>query len=315
LRVGEEARLLIYADDLRDHPEGVFAAYFDVLFDATQVAQIGPIRHGAEYINGQSGTIADGGLIDEVGGFDKPGGVSGSAGMDSAAGSGELRFTLEAADESPAHDALLLGVDSPIPLDRIRFGEAVVEVIESLHNEADPLDANMDGQRSPVDALVIMNHLNRYGAGPVNAGAVLALRAAAEDAHAVHFAADVNRDGFISPIDVLWIINAFEARTRLHAEGESVAAPAPSPDSTSVAPVPVTAAAPLAATSPSPLPTTRRTDTLPSIDPEDLFPSADAIDFVARTHPHGAMPSEAAAHGDTFFSELESAAKDDWWQS
>jgi hypothetical protein len=312
---GEEATLQIHADDLRDDAKGVFAAYFDVLFDPAQVAEIGPLYHGTKFGHGPSGAIDENGLIDETGGFNNEADLSRTLVVSIpivAASPGELRFILEAADESPAHVTLLLGLDSPVPRDRIRLGEVVVEFVESLHNAADPMDTNMDGEMTPLDALVVINHLNRYGAGPVNVDAVRTLRAVAAEVHAAHFALDVNRDRFISPIDMLLIVNALDAHSEALAEGEVVTTRATSANSTSIAPVFVTAASLSRATSTSP--STERANMVQSNDLEDLFSSTDAFDFVARTPTHRATPSESPSNEDTFFAELESGALEDWWR-
>lgn len=221
---GESATLLIHATDLRDDPLGVFASYIDVRFDPNRAKEVGPIDHGVTFVHGNSGVVTTDGLIDEVGGF-TPSGDPLSTQVVSipfvAGVSGELRFTTEPADEKPAHDMLVFGLNSPIPRRLVEYGDVVIEVLGSLQNEVDPTDANMDGKMTPLDALVVMNHINRFGSGPVNGGAVRALRAAASDAHSRWFAADVNRDWFISPIDVLLIFNALADRHRIFAEGEA----------------------------------------------------------------------------------------------
>jgi len=64
-------------------------------------------------------------------------------------------------------------------------------------NEENTADANADGSVSPVDALVIINHINDQGSGtlpvppPTN----------------IVFFFDTNGDGSVSPVDVLIVIN------------------------------------------------------------------------------------------------------------
>ena len=73
------------------------------------------------------------------------------------------------------------------------------------------LDTSDDGVVSPLDALMVINHLSRKH------------ESAHDDAM---FQFDMNDDSFVSPIDALLVINHLSHRNRgtddLHAEGESV---------------------------------------------------------------------------------------------
>ena len=73
------------------------------------------------------------------------------------------------------------------------------------------LDTSDDGVVSPLDALMVINHLSRK-------------HESAHDDAMLQF--DMNDDSFISPIDALLVINHLSHRNRgtddLHAEGESV---------------------------------------------------------------------------------------------
>ncbi len=315
LLIGEEATLRIHAEDLRDDPLGVYAAYFDVLFDPARDVEFGPITFGAEFSHATSGSIDENGLIDELGGY------KGTAGpIDTlvvsipiiAASPGELRFTLEAPDDFPAHDLLLLGINSAIPSDRIRFGDVAVEVIDSMHNEAHPMDTNMDGQMTPLDALIVINHIERHGAGPVNAGAIRALRAAAAEARAFRFAADVNGDGYISPIDVLMIVNAFKKGSEVLAEGEAVASELPAVTLSSVSPVPLTSGAePRPASS---KPATRAAVALPPIAASESVPVAMLLDDLAHAVSQHESTQYSSSCEDTFFADLATGASAEWWR-
>jgi hypothetical protein len=67
----------------------------------------------------------------------------------------------------------------------------------------DPVDVNRDGRISPIDALLVINHLNDFGNGrSVDPGSPV----------------DVNRDGTVTPIDAMLVINRLKANS---AEGES----------------------------------------------------------------------------------------------
>lgn len=65
------------------------------------------------------------------------------------------------------------------------------------HNPLLPADVNADGSVQPVDALEIINYLNRNGPGPLDE----AITNGAE----LYF--DVNADDFVTPLDALLVIN------------------------------------------------------------------------------------------------------------
>jgi hypothetical protein len=77
------------------------------------------------------------------------------------------------------------------------------------HNLLMPLDATGDSRISPLDALVIINFLNRQGPGPVTPGSA--------------FFYDINGDGHITALDALIVMNHFN---RLAAAGEAESASA-----------------------------------------------------------------------------------------
>ncbi len=89
--------------------------------------------------------------------------------------------------------------------------EVTVEVhsrIPPFQNQFEPRDVNSDGSISAVDALIVLNQLNRYGPRKLPDDAVPG--ASGESPHWV----DVNGDGLITPIDVLLIINYLNSRAR-----------------------------------------------------------------------------------------------------
>jgi VCBS repeat-containing protein len=77
------------------------------------------------------------------------------------------------------------------------------------HNVLMPLDATGDYRISPLDALVIINFLNRQGPGPVAPGSA--------------FFYDINGDGHITALDALIVMNHFN-RLAAAGEGESASA-------------------------------------------------------------------------------------------
>lgn len=95
----------------------------------------------------------------------------------------------------------------------------VVERKSPFQNPVDPRDVNGDGKVSPLDALILINHINSSGAGPVGRNTPLGGSGEAQ------IWVDVNGDGRLSPIDILLIINFLNRRVvqseELKAEGEA----------------------------------------------------------------------------------------------
>ena len=69
---------------------------------------------------------------------------------------------------------------------------AVDGFIEARHNWLNPSDVNMDGFASPIDALAVINELNRSDRGVDSSMSMMA---------------DTNNDGSVSPIDALVVID------------------------------------------------------------------------------------------------------------
>jgi hypothetical protein len=76
------------------------------------------------------------------------------------------------------------------------------------HNAARPADVNNDGTIAAIDALLIINQLNAFGAGPVPPG------------NPPPFL-DVNADNAVSPIDALTVINVLNSQSTTQGEGEA----------------------------------------------------------------------------------------------
>jgi hypothetical protein len=76
-----------------------------------------------------------------------------------------------------------------------------------------PTDVNGDGVVSPIDALLVINYLNRDGSGPVP-------EITGDQGPPPYL--DVNGDGFITPIDALLVINLLNRASASAGEGELV---------------------------------------------------------------------------------------------
>jgi hypothetical protein len=221
LHVGEEAFLRLFAEDLREHGKGVFSVYADVEYDPDLVLDIGTIDHGA-FANGQSEDAKTPGLIDEVGGFTiGPADEKFFASIPfTAAADGELMFSTNAPDSIPVHEISVFGSDFAVPLDQVEFGEVAVKVVDHWYNVQEPRDTSMDGEVSALDALLIINYLNKHGSRKLDRA--LRLRPDGEGPTSENPRCDVNNDGFVSPLDALLVINEIRQRIRIaFAEAEA----------------------------------------------------------------------------------------------
>jgi hypothetical protein len=81
----------------------------------------------------------------------------------------------------------------------------------SWQNTANPYDVNDDGRVVPIDALIVINHLNRSGSGPIDPPTV------GGPQPAPYY--DVSGDGRLTPLDALRVIN-FLNRNAGGGEGE-----------------------------------------------------------------------------------------------
>lgn len=234
LQVGEQFNLEIFVDDLRapafGQARGVFAAYMDLLYNST-LAQPAPAaadnavgqRLGFEVSFGdqfsEDPAVGDDlvpGLINEFGTFQTTAQGSGDPLQSDpvllatvtmvALAPGNLRITADPADVSPFQDTLLYEPPDVVPISRIRYDVATVTISggggsgegeSPYQNGRDRMDVNDDGSVSPIDALLVLNRLNRGGEGEGDDGS--------SGGNRVFW--DVNGDTRMSPIDALQVIN------------------------------------------------------------------------------------------------------------
>lgn len=114
LTVGQPFDLRLIAEDLREEPQGVFAAYMDVFFPSDKVEASGNFVVEYPFINGVSGTVGDG-ILDEVGAFSNSlvpiGGGRALLGTYRfmATEAGTVEFVTDPADRTVFHDILVYG--------------------------------------------------------------------------------------------------------------------------------------------------------------------------------------------------------------
>ncbi len=142
LQAGEEFFLNAYVADVRSEPKGVFAAYFDLAFDADRVVPSGNMEFGSIYKNGlvTGGTAS--GLLDEVGAFSgsyRPIGAGDFLLFRApfrAEAAGAVSFLAEPAS-LPGSEVLLYGAGGPLASDEIRFGSVSLNVLGPPNSSQD----------------------------------------------------------------------------------------------------------------------------------------------------------------------------------
>lgn len=228
--VGGQFQLAVSVQDLRDGPAdlaGIWAAYLDVLFDRTRVSPafdptnpLGfQITFEDAYPSGQSGDISTPGLLNEVGAFGgmvAPGSnkLTLFRAVFTATAAGNVDFLGDPADVRPDHDVLYFEPPEAVPLGDIRYGFASVMVVNPGYGltslDGNPLDVNNDGHVSSIDALLVINFINRRAMYAITSSANSRL--------------DVSRDRQVAPLDALLVINYLNRRGlsgNLEGEGES----------------------------------------------------------------------------------------------
>ncbi len=227
--IGSQFQLVASVQDMRSVPAstaGIFAAYLDVLFDRNRASTVfsatNPlgfeITFGADYPNGRNGNIATPGLLDEVGAFaafDPPGPnkLTLFKVVFTATAAGNVDFIGDPADVSPTHDVLYFDPPEVVPLADIRYGFTSVTIVNPSFGGTslggDPLDVNNDGHVSAIDALQVINFINRRSLYGVTSSSNSRL--------------DVSRDRFVTPLDALLVINHLNrGGTAGEGEGEAL---------------------------------------------------------------------------------------------
>ncbi len=224
IAVGTEFQLVASIQDIRGLEEslsGIYAAYMDVLYARNLVtpnfdagnSQGFEITFSSNYNQGKSGDILVPGVLNEVGAFQLSGAPQGTAKFEifrvmfTATAAGVVNFQADPADVLPANNILYFDPPSAVPLADIGYGLTSLNIISPAgggSNESQPLDVNSDSYVTPLDALLVINHLNRTGSGAATTGSRL----------------DVNRDGYVTPLDALLVINYLNRRGGGVGEGE-----------------------------------------------------------------------------------------------
>jgi hypothetical protein len=182
---GEDFKLQADVSDLRVYPDGfeswypstapvgTFASYSDVTFDPDLVVPGQTVSYGPlfTFLGTPDDTVfASPGLLDEIGavadfstffvGTPSPSLLFSVPFQASAAG--EVDFALNPADDVPAHNSLLFGLDGAVPLDKIDFVNCSIQV----GSPNTPPIANPDAITVDAASSVTFDALADNGFGP-----------------------------------------------------------------------------------------------------------------------------------------------------
>ncbi|MBT4694706.1 MAG: matrixin family metalloprotease [Planctomycetaceae bacterium] len=123
----------LYAEDLSPVPNGVYSAYIDMVYDANLMRLVSGPSFVSPFVNGQSGTTTEMGIIDEWGSFAgiQPTGsgqqlVSTAHFLATAAGSSLVGGG--PADILPLHDVLVYGQNTTVIPELIQFGSLTITI-------------------------------------------------------------------------------------------------------------------------------------------------------------------------------------------
>jgi hypothetical protein len=135
----------LYAEDLSPKPNGVYSVYIDMVYDAGLMQLVSGPSFVTPFVNGQSGTTTEIGIIDEWGSFaglqltgSGPQLVSTAQFLATAAGSSLIGSGR--ADISPLHDVLVYGSNSTVMPELIEFGSLTITITDSEGEGEDPLE-------------------------------------------------------------------------------------------------------------------------------------------------------------------------------
>ncbi|MFN3189526.1 MAG: Ig-like domain-containing protein [Aureliella sp.] len=234
IEVGNQFQLRGFVQDLRGFgiDRGIFAAYEDVLYNANLVSPVASntndpdlgfqVQFGPNYSRVREGDIRTPGVINEIGAVQIENGNQplGSAEQLlfvvtlTANSTGIANFIADPADISPLHDTLTFEPPEAVTFDRIRYGFDSVNIVSAGGGGGSgefAYDVNRDEYVSAIDALLIMNKLNRDGSGSAEGDG---------EGEGLGYKYDVNDDLVISPLDALLVINYLNSDNGASAEGE-----------------------------------------------------------------------------------------------
>ncbi|MDA1179840.1 MAG: Ig-like domain-containing protein [Planctomycetota bacterium] len=218
ISAGQEFQLRGFVQDVRNAPQGVFAAYLDVNYPESLLSVAGDIVYGDNYPNGKSGDTTVAGVINEVGSTGNPELLGGAERLLfsvplRAVAAGTATFTTDPADVLPRHAWVLYGASQALTVDQFELSGTSIVITPAagttrLSNNLIPLDVNGDNYISAIDALLVINRLNEDSRKSAST-----FSASTFNTSTTTGPLDVNRDGYISAIDALLVINELNRRS------------------------------------------------------------------------------------------------------
>lgn len=159
--VGDTFKVQFTAQDIRGFTAaGIFSAHADLLYDPAIIEPIAgtPITYIEPFVNGQSGSTATAGLVDELGSFSNQ--TSGNSSAVSvmaevtfiARAVGNTGLRLETPDETQS-DITVFGLSSEVPLDRVEIGATAFAVGASFETADDLFNFDEDPGPQTLDVL------------------------------------------------------------------------------------------------------------------------------------------------------------------
>ncbi|MEM9826410.1 MAG: Ig-like domain-containing protein [Planctomycetota bacterium] len=242
--VGQRFGIEVFGEDTRlGTTQEIFAAYQDVMYSSDLIVPSDQIQNdifnfdvefepafdldgnftGGDPINPDAGDAASGdatvpGIINEFGSFNGD-----DADLDNPAKIATLFFVAVdggtavvvggPAELFPDNDTLVRGQDDPVPVDRILFDKLTFPVTGSgAQNQLNRFDVNNDGRETPMDALLVLNHIHRSrSSGEGEQGG--------SGSSPSHYT-DVNGDRRTTPLDALQVLNQLRRNSLGSGEGE-----------------------------------------------------------------------------------------------
>jgi cyclophilin family peptidyl-prolyl cis-trans isomerase len=163
INVGSTFQLRAFVSDVRtnvpDTEKGVFTAYHDVTFNGALVNATALTHETTQFGNLATGTLSSG-LIDEVGSFSKQISPTGPQELLlytvtlTAIRSGTLTFFGDAPDLLPAHAFGLFGLDDPLPVDEVDYGQTSIQIINpNFQSGNDVFNFDEDSNNNSLNVL------------------------------------------------------------------------------------------------------------------------------------------------------------------
>jgi hypothetical protein len=136
VELGSFFLVALYTEDLSPIPNGVYSAYIDMVYDPNMMRLVNGPSFVSPFVDGQSGSTSELGIIDEWGSFAglQPTGsgrqlVSTAQFLATAAGSSLVGSGR--ADISPLHDVLVYGSNTTVISGLIEFGSLTISITDS----------------------------------------------------------------------------------------------------------------------------------------------------------------------------------------